>query len=130
MLIVLTFPYSLRLINQSKADAEAKTLSYMLFRQQQDSYSGLQNKPYGIALYNNRYIVFSGASLAEADGQDTYYFPAPISLSTISLNSGNEVVFGVNSFRPSTHGYVVISDSKKSYRIDITSEGLISYYGQ
>ncbi|PJB22765.1 hypothetical protein CO112_02675, partial [Candidatus Dojkabacteria bacterium CG_4_9_14_3_um_filter_150_Dojkabacteria_WS6_41_13] len=37
MLIVLTFPFSLRLINQTKADAEAKSLSYIIFRQQQDA---------------------------------------------------------------------------------------------
>lgn len=130
ILVVLTFPFSLRLVNQSKADAEAKTLAYMVFRQQQDAYAGLQNKPYGIALTGNSFTVFSGNSLATADAQETYYFNEPISLSSIALNNGNEVVFPVNSFRPSSNGYVLVSDSKKTYRIDITSEGLISYYGQ
>ena len=44
LLIVLTFPFSIRLINQSRADAEVKALSYIIFRQQQDAYSGLKNK--------------------------------------------------------------------------------------
>jgi len=130
ILVVLTFPFSLRLMNQSKADAEAKALSYMLFRQQQDAYSGFKNKPYGIALYSDRYTIFTGNSLATAEYQDTYFFPEPITVSSISLNTGNELVFPVNSFRPSAYGYLLVSDSKKSYRIDLTSEGLISYYGQ
>jgi type II secretory pathway pseudopilin PulG len=129
ILVVLTFPFSLRLMNQSKADAEAKTLAYMIFRQQQDAFAGLQNKAYGVSLTGNGFTVFTGNSLATADSQETYYFNEPISLSTLSLNNGNEIVFPVNSFRPNSNGYVLVSDSKKSYRIDITSEGLISYYG-
>jgi len=128
MLIVLTFPFPLRLINQTKADAEAKSLSYIIFRQQQDAYSGLNNKPYGISLYGNRYIVFTGASLATADSQDTFYLNSPISMSSISLNNGSEIVFPSGSFRPQSSGYLIITDSQKSYRIDISSEGLISYY--
>ncbi len=129
MMVVLTFPFSLRLINQSRADAEAKTLSYMIFRQQQDAYSGLNNNAYGIALYSNRYIVYTGTSLATATSQDTYFFNQPITLNGINLSSGNEIVFTVNSFRPSTNGYLTVSDAKKTYRIDINSEGLVSYYG-
>lgn len=129
VLIVLTFPFSLRLINQSKADAEAKTLAYIIFRQQQDSYAGLLNKGYGVSLYSDRYIIFSGESLATADTQETYYFTSPIYVSSIALNSGNEVVFPVGSFRPQAHGYLQVTDSKKTYRIDINQEGLISYYG-
>lgn len=130
MLVVLTFPFSLRLINQSKADAEAKTLAYVLFRQQQDAYSGLQNKAYGIALYSNRYVIYTGTSLAAAESSDTYYFSSPIRMSSISLSSGNEVTFPSGSFRPQANGSLVISDSQKNYRIDINSEGLISYYSQ
>lgn len=129
MMVVLTFPFSLQLINQSRADAEAKTLSYILFRQQQDAYAGLNNKAYGVALYSNRFIIFTGTSLATAESQDTYYFNSPIGLSAIALSSGNEIVFNPNSFRTSANGYLLMSDSKKTYRIDINSEGLISYYG-
>ena len=129
MMVVLTFPFSLQLINKSRADAEVKTLSYVIFRQQQDAYAGLNNKAYGVALYSNRFIIFTGNSLATADSQDTYYLNSPISISSISLNSGNEIVFNPNSFRSNAHGHLHVSDSQKTYRIDINSEGLISYYG-
>ncbi|MFZ6021980.1 MAG: type II secretion system protein [Patescibacteria group bacterium] len=130
MLVVLTFPFSLRLVNQSKADAEAKTLAYVLFRQQQDAYAGLEGKAYGVALYNDRFVVYTGTSLATAESSEAYYFASPIHLQGLSLSSGNEVTFSSNSFRPNTFGHFLISDSNKSYRIDINSEGLISYYGQ
>lgn len=130
MLVVLTFPFSLRLINQSKADAEAKTLAYVLFRQQQDAYAGLEGKSYGVALYNDRFVVYTGDSLATAESTDTYYFTSPIRLQALSLSSGSEITFQNNSFRPSAFGYFLISDANKSYRIDVNSEGLISYYGQ
>lgn len=129
MMVVLTFPFSLRLINQSRADAEAKTLAYMLFRQQQDAYAGLNNKSYGVALYSNRFVIFTGNSLSTAESQDTYFFNSPITLSEITLSSGNEIVFAPNSFRPQANGYLSITDSRKTYRIDVNSEGLISYYG-
>ncbi|MCC7303861.1 prepilin-type N-terminal cleavage/methylation domain-containing protein [bacterium] len=128
ILAVMTFPFSLSLINQTRADAETKTLAYMLFRQQQDAYAGLNNKSYGIALYQNRFVIFTGDSLNTAESQDTYYLNNPITVSNISLSSGNEVVFSPNSFRPQENGYLDITDSTKTYRIDITSEGLISYY--
>ena len=129
MMVVLTFPFSLQLINQTKADAEVKTLAYVLFRQQQDAYSGLNSKSYGVAIYSNRYVIFTGSSLATAETQDTYLVNAPISISGISLSSGNEIVFTPGVFRSQSNGNVLVSDSKKTYRLDINSEGLISYYG-
>ena len=130
ILVVLTFPFSLTLINKTRADVEIKALAYVVYRQQQDALAGVNGKAYGIALYSDRYIAFTGNSLATADSKDTFIINDPIHMNTISLSSGNEIVFSPNTFRPSTNGYVLMSDTRNSYRLDVTSEGLVSYFSQ
>lgn len=128
MMVVLTFPFSMQLINRSRADAEAKTIAYMLFRQQQDAYAGLQQNSYGIAFFSDRYTVFTGERLSDATYQDTYYFTQPIRISSIQLSVGNEITFPVGEFRAGAFGHITISDSRSTYRLEINSEGMISYY--
>lgn len=127
-LVMLTFPYSLRLINQTRADAEAKEISYEIFRQQQEAYSGYLNKSYGLAFYSDYIVSFRGDSLATAEASDSIPVSAPIYISNIALTNGNEVVFSTGNFRPNYYGYITVTDSQRTYRIDITSEGMISYY--
>ncbi len=130
LLVMLMFPYSLRLINQKRADAEAKEISYEIFRQQQEAYSGNLDKPYGVAFFSDRIVAFRGASLAQAEASDTIPVSQPIRISNIALSSGNEVVFSAGAFRPNAFGYVSVTDSQKTYRVEINSEGMISYYPQ
>lgn len=127
MTVVLTFPYSLALINRDRANAETKKIAYLLFHEQQDSYAGLDGKSYGIAFFEDRYTVYTGASLSSAETSDTIYLQSPIRISSISLSSGNEISFPVNSFRPVQSGFLIVTDAHSSFKVEVTSEGVITY---
>lgn len=124
----IMLPYTVKLVNQTRTDSEAKNITYALFRQQQDSYAGLGNSGYGIAFTTTGYTVFTGDSLATAAYKDTYTLNESVRITSIQLGASNEVAYPKNSFRPNHTGYILLSDSISVYRVDITQEGLISFY--
>lgn len=125
--LMMTFPYSLKLINQNRADSAAKQVAYELFHQQQDAYSGSGGKDYGVAFYSDHIVSFVGASVASAESTFSIPIESPVLINESNFAGTNEVLFHTGSFRPVKPGYLTLTDSTKVFRITINNEGLISY---
>ena len=124
---VIVIPVSVRQLQNIRSNAKARELSSHIFSVQQDSYSGLKDKIYGMAFYPNRYEIFTGANRGSADTIDSFLLPNNIILSNIDFNGTNELVFVKGGFRPNFAGSLNVYDGVTSYNILITTEGAIWY---
>jgi Tfp pilus assembly protein FimT len=130
LLVIVSFPYSLQLINQTKVDSAAKQISYEIFHQQQAAYSGQAGKNYGVAFYSDHIVSYVGSSLASAESTFNIPLESPITITSITLSSGNEVNFATGSLTSPITGYVKISDYSKIFIVNLNAEGMISYDAQ
>lgn len=125
----ITLPLSQDFLNRTRVDATAKTITYTLFRQQQDAYSALNDSSYGVAFFADRYTVFSGNSLATATYQESVVLDSGTTISQINLSTGNEIVFTKGDIKPAIYGDIRISDKNNvNYKVEINSEGMVDYY--
>jgi len=124
---IITLPFSIGQLQESRSDAVLKDLRSALFLIEQDAYTRKNNSAYGIAFFSDHYIEFSGPSLATATEQNSVSVTGSTRFSDYSFGGSNEVNFVAGSFRPTSSGSVVISDGKNSYRLSVSSQGLISY---
>lgn len=131
MFMALTFlvlPVAIQEISTSKADATIKDVRSAIYLLGQNAFTRKNNKTYGIALFNDRYITFTGNSLATADTSDTFDLSREVSISQISLTGGvTEIIFPAGSFKPSVVGGFRVGDSTSGYLLNINAQGLITF---
>lgn len=124
---ILALPMAINQIETTKASTAMKELKSAIFLVEQNAFTEKNNSGYGIGFLTNSYIVFQGDSLATATAQDTYKYSNDVRISNVNFGSGNEVDFVKGSFRPAVSGSVDIASGSQSYRINISSEGLLTY---
>lgn len=121
-------PFLIINIQSSNAESDAKLLVSAIRSAQVKNKTGDLGKKYGIKLYTEKYSFFTGSSFATAESSYEVDLKNGNSISQILFSdSGTEVDFLDNSIRPVQSGSFTITNSGISYRIDINSEGLISY---
>ena len=125
VIATLVFPITLQKAQESKLEVYANQLTNDLYYQQQRS--SLKGLSSGIAIDNNGYTLFDGESLSNASETQVKTYPSNISINSVALTSGNEIIFPEGKFKPSTYGTLVITDGQSSISIYINREGLIGY---
>ncbi len=125
----IAFPTTIGQLQKVKVEDVANNMSSLTFAQQQNALSGLNNKNYGIAFQTNRFILFTGNSLASAESTENIDLPNGMTISQINLSaSATEITFTKGSFRPSQYGNINITDGSKVFTVLINKEGLINYF--
>jgi len=125
IIATLVFPITLQRAQRSKLESYANQLTIDLYYQQQRS--SLKEIPSGINIDSNGYTLFDGESLSTASETQVKTYPANISINSVSLTSGSEILFPAGKFKPSIYGTLVITDGQYSALIYINREGLIGY---
>jgi len=125
ILSVLVFPITLQKAQKTKLESYANQLKTDIYYQQQRS----ANKEIagGIYIRNNGYTIFDGESYSFASETQIKNLPANISITSVNLTIGNEVLFPAGKFKPSVYGSLVLTDGTYSVLIYINREGLIDY---
>jgi hypothetical protein len=116
---------SIQKVQENKLKNYVSELLTDIYFQQQESY--YKNSPKGVSFTSNGYTLFDGESLASATSSDYIDYPANISLSSISFDSGNELYFPPGEFKPLNPGGLTFSDGFNSIDVFINKEGLIEY---
>lgn len=125
IIATLVFPITLQRAQRSKLESYANQLTIDLYYQQQRS--SLKEIPSGINIDSNGYTLFDGESLSTASETQVKTYPANISINSVSLTLGSEILFPAGKFKPSIYGTLVITDGQYSALIYINREGLIGY---
>lgn len=127
-MILILFPIAINQLQGNKIDLEVRSLKSAMSNQAEYAFANKDNKNYGVAFFNDHYIVYSGNTLATADTTDRYDFSEDINISEINFNNlGSEINFAKGTFRPNTTGSFHINSDGSGYQININSEGLITY---
>jgi len=124
---LFTLPFLTSRVRQTDLEETVKGTISQIIQYQQYAYAGNGNTAYGISFSSDRYILFRGNSLISASIQETILLPTSISISSINLTSGNEVVFAYQSFRPSVNGVIRFNLDSQNIDVSINSEGMIRY---
>ena len=94
VITMFLFPLAISQIQGNKIDYEVKILKSAILSLEESAYSGKDNKNYGVALYTDHYILYTGNNLAGADTTTQYLFSPEVSISNINLTSlGSELNF-------------------------------------
>lgn len=124
---LILIPIAIEQIQGNRTFSEVKILYSNLSSQQQNSFSGLNNTSYGIALFSDRYELFIGETLATASSTENILLKNNVQITNINLTSGNEIWFPQGSVKPATFGEITLSDGIENYQLTINKEGLIEY---
>lgn len=126
IMTLIFLPIGINELQSSKVDNVVKDIRSQIYTQSQSAYTFKNNKDYGIALFQDHYIIFTGTTLAQAENQTRYDLSAEIKISEINLNTlGSEIVFVKGSFKPNAYGSFKIITGNVAYQITINSEGLL-----
>ncbi|HCC67923.1 TPA: hypothetical protein DEP90_01760 [Patescibacteria group bacterium] len=125
ILSIIVFPIATQQAQKAKLRSYASQLTDDIYFQQQNSY--LKKEARGIELRSDGYTLFIGESLVASIENDPRSFPRNITLQSINLTLGNQILFPEGEFKPSSYGNFVISDGFYSIQIYINVEGLIDY---
>ena len=135
VIAIVGFVFSITLPGISATQVRTTTLlgnvseiASLTYQYQHNSYTGLNNKTYGIRFTTNSYSIFIGPNFASAESQETIALTSGITISAINLQSGNEIVFPKGSLKPSNSGNIQITNQTETYQLSINSEGYIEYY--
>jgi type II secretory pathway pseudopilin PulG len=123
----ILIPIAVEQIQGNKTFSELKILYSNISSQQQNSFSGLNNTSYGIALFSDRYELFIGETLATASSTEEILLKNNVQITSINLTSGNEISFPKGSVKPMAVGEITLSDGIENYQLSINKEGLIEY---
>ncbi len=121
----LVFPITVQRTQRSKLESYANQLTIDLYYQQQRS--SLKEIPSGININSNGYTLFDGESFSTASETQVKTYSANISINSVALTSGSEILFPAGKFKPSIFGTLIITDGQSSALIYINREGLIGY---
>ena len=126
IMTLIFLPVGINELQGNKIDNVVKEIRSLIYTQSQSAYTFKNNKDYGIALFADHYIVYTGSSLSQADSQTRYDLSSEVKISNINFNnSGSEFVFLKGSFRPNAYGSFKVVSGSLSYQITINSEGLL-----
>jgi len=125
LLAALVFPLTLQKIQDTKLNGYASQLSTDIYFQQQESY--YKASPRGISFSSNGYTIFDGENLATATETSYKEFPRNISVTPVDFSSGSEFYFAEEEFKPSSSGYIHMSDGFNTVNIYVNREGLVYY---
>ena len=126
---VVALTYSIPQLQAGQTESMLDDMQSLIFLQQQNAYSGLNMKDYGVYFGTNSYTVFTGESYAERESGDMLMFPSDTTVVEIHFgDSGRELIFHQGSLTPSTSGYVRFSNGIDTFVLEINSEGLIYAY--
>ena len=125
ILSVLVFPITLQKAQKSKLDSYANQLKTDIYYQQQRS--AYKDIPGGIYIRANGYTLFDGESYSLASETQPKNLPANISITSVNLTLGSEILFPAGKFKPSVYGSLVLTDGTYSVMVYINREGLIDY---
>lgn len=125
ILSVLVFPITLQKAQKTKLESYANQLKTDIYYQQQRS--AYKEIPGGVYIRNNGYTIFDGESYSVASETHQKNLPANMSITSINLTLGNEILFPAGKFKPSVYGSLVLTDGTFSVLLYINREGLIDY---
>jgi len=126
VMTLIFLPVGINELQGNKIDNVVKEVRSLIYTQSQSAYTFKNNKDYGIAFFQDHYIVYTGSSLALAESQTRYDLSKEIKINEINFNNlGTELVFTKGSFRPSTYGSFKIINGGVGYQVTINSEGLL-----
>jgi type II secretory pathway pseudopilin PulG len=125
IITVVVFPIAVNQAGKTKLESYANKIATDIYYQQQRSLN--RNLEQGILVQSSRYILFDGEGYSSSTDTDIKNLPANIRIHSVSLSSGNEILFEKGSFKPIVYGSLVVSDGIFSYRVYINREGLIVY---
>lgn len=127
-LSVLAFPTTIAQVQKGKMESATSDMSSLIFVQQQDAFSGLNNKNYGVAFAEDSYTLYIGNSLATAESTEVIDLPNGLTINQITLsNAATEINFTKGSLKPSDFGSITITNGIQTFTWSINREGLISY---
>ena len=125
-LSLIYLPIGIEQLQSNKVDNIVRNIQSTIYNQSQSAFSYRDNKSYGIAFYTNRYIIYTGTSLAQAESQSQIDLTNEITITNIDLlDTGNDINFASGSFRPSTSGKIQVTAGNTTYQISINTEGLL-----
>lgn len=125
VLSMIVFPVAIQKAQEKRLSNYASQLVTDLYFQQQESF--LKGTSRGLTVESNKYTLFDGESLAEATETTVKRYPNNIRIENISFSTGNEISFSSGSFRPTSHGTLLLTDGIFYVKVYINSEGLIGY---
>lgn len=126
---VVALTFSIPQLQAGQTESLLDDIRSLTFLQQQNAYSGLNSKDYGIYFNTSSYTVFTGTSYAERESGDELTFPADTTITEINFgDASHELVFSQGSLKPSTSGFVRFSNEIDTFILEINSEGLLYVY--
>jgi type II secretory pathway pseudopilin PulG len=125
ILSMIVFPVAIQKAQERRLSNYSSQLVTDLYFQQQESL--LKGVARGLTVESNRYTLFDGESLSEATETTVKRYPNNIRIEAISFSSGNEISFPAGSFRPTSHGTLLLTDGFFYVKVYINREGLIGY---
>jgi len=127
-IILIVLPGSINQVKGTSVDSRASELVSQIYTYQQNAYSGLANKSFGIKFGTTSYTIFTGTSYATSDTHEDINLDSGITISNLTLSGGvSEIVFSPGSLKPSANGSWKIGDVNATYQININKEGYIEY---
>jgi len=105
-LALVVLPISVKEVKSSQAKSIADQMTSYIFLQQQNAYTGKNNKSYGIAFNSDSYTVFVGNSLASAEDTLIVDYPADTTSNILLSNGATELVFLRGYIHPSQYGNI------------------------
>lgn len=120
---VITIPISTSQLQNTKVEVIVKDLKSRLFSLQQDAYTQKNDEGQGIFFNNTNYVIFSGNSFETATDTRIIQIPKGITVTQNTFTS-SQIFFEKGSFRPTSPGFIVLTDGINSYNININKEGL------
>lgn len=123
---IIALPVAINQIQTTRAVSAMKDIRSAMFLVAQNAYTQRNDTSYGIAFFENSYVVYKGNSLANATEQDTFNFTSDIEIEAIDFNGSSELNFAQGSFKPINSGSLNVRNGLEAYTINISSEGLIT----
>jgi len=126
IMTLIFLPVGINELQGNKIDNVVKELRSLIYTQSQSAYTFKNNKDYGLAFFQDHYIVFTGSSLAQAESETKYDLSGEIKINEINFNNlGSELIFTKGFFKPNTYGSFKVMSGGLAYQVTINSEGLL-----
>ncbi|MCA9385414.1 prepilin-type N-terminal cleavage/methylation domain-containing protein [Candidatus Dojkabacteria bacterium] len=131
MLIIISsfaIPYSLNIVSRRNVQDATEDIASNLWRQQQNAYSGNENKNYGISFTENGYTIFKWEDGNPNETQADITLETGITITNITFDDlSSEITFGEGEILPSTFGSLDVTDGGNTFQVTINAQGLIDY---
>ncbi len=124
ILITLGLPVGLDAYRNYLLTSETRNLLSILRRAENHAFSNAHASPHGVAIEEDRFILFQGTSYAS---RTAAYDEEYLKSGAVTASGTTEIVFSQLSAKPNASATIVLSNELRSQTITINDEGTINW---